>query len=54
VAEHLELMVQNFQNVGQRTQSPAVRGLAQDELPALRDLRSRAQRLDQEESSEKK
>jgi uncharacterized protein (DUF305 family) len=54
VAEHLELMVQNFQNVGQRTQSPAVRRLAQDELPALRDLRSRAQRLDHEESSDKK
>jgi putative membrane protein len=49
VADHLELMVQNFQDAGQRTQTPAVRRLAQDELPMLRDLRSRAERLDREQ-----
>jgi putative membrane protein len=54
VADHLELMVQDFQAAGQRTQTPAVQRLAKDELPVIRDLHSRAQRLDREESSEKK
>jgi predicted outer membrane protein len=53
VADHLELMVQDFQAAGQRTQTPAVQRLAKDELPAIRDLHSRAQRLDREESSDK-
>ncbi len=54
VADHLELMVQDFQAAGQRTQTPAVQRLAKDELPVIRDLHSRAQRLDREESSDKK
>jgi putative membrane protein len=54
VADHLELMVQDFQGAGERTQTPAVQRLAKDELPVIRDLHSRAQRLDREESSDKK
>ena len=54
VADHLELMVQDFQAAGERTQTPAVQRLAKDELPVIRDLHSRAQRLDREESSDKK
>ena len=54
VADHLELMVQDFQAAGQRTQTPAVQRLAKDELPVIRDLHSRAQRLDRKESSDKK
>jgi len=53
VADHLELMVQDFQAAGERTQTPAVQRLAKDELPVIRDLHSRAQRLDREESSDK-
>ena len=54
VADHLELMVQDFQAAGERTQTPAVQRLAKDELPVIRDLHSRAQRLDREEGSDKK
>jgi predicted outer membrane protein len=54
VADHLELMVQDFKAAGERTQTPAVQRLAKDELPVIRDLHSRAQRLDREESSDKK
>ena len=54
VADHLELMVQDFQAAGERTQTPAVQRLAKDELPVIRDLHSRAQRLDREESPDKK
>ena len=54
VADHLELMVQDFQAAGERTQTPAVQRLAKDELPVIRDLHSRAQRLDREESSDQK
>ena len=42
VADHLELMVQDFQAAGQRTQTPAVQRLAKDELPVIRDLLARA------------
>ena len=54
VSDHLELMVQDFRAAGERTQAPGVQRLAKEELPVLRDLLSRAQKLDREESSETK
>jgi predicted outer membrane protein len=45
VAYHLGVMAQDFRDVGERTETPAIRRLAGEELPVIRDLLSRAQRL---------
>jgi putative membrane protein len=45
VAHHLGVMAQDFRDATQKTETPAIRRLADEELPVIRDLLSHAQRL---------
>jgi putative membrane protein len=54
VAHHLGVMAQDFRDARQRTETPKIRQLADEELPAIRELLSRAQRLDRQEKSDSK
>jgi putative membrane protein len=50
VADHLELMTQDFRDTRQKTQTPEIRRLIDDELPVIRDLLTRARQVDAKES----
>jgi predicted outer membrane protein len=50
VADHLELMAQDFRDTRQKTQTPELRRLIDDELPVIRDLLTRARQVDAKES----
>ena len=50
VADHLELMAQDFRDARQKTQTPELRRLIDDELPVIRDLLTRARQVDAKES----
>ncbi len=50
VADHLELMAQDFRDTRQKTQTPEIRRLIDDELPVIRDLLTRARQVDAKES----
>jgi putative membrane protein len=54
VAHHLGVMAQDFRDARQKTETATIRRLAEEELPVIRDLLSRAQRLDRQEESDKK
>ncbi|HET9513937.1 MAG TPA: DUF4142 domain-containing protein, partial [Gemmatimonadales bacterium] len=50
VAEHLEALVDDFREERQEARAQAVRRLAEDELPMLREHLARARRLEAKES----
>jgi putative membrane protein len=50
VADHLEVMAQDFRDTRQKTQTPEIRRLIDDELPVIRDLLTRARQVDAKES----
>ena len=54
VADHLELMAQDFRDTRQKTQTPEIRRLIDDELPLIRDLLTRARQVDAKESQREK
>ena len=54
VADHLEAMAQDFQDTRQKTQTPEIRRLIDDELPVIRDLLTRARQVDAKESQRDK
>jgi putative membrane protein len=49
VANHLESVVRNFREDGQKAKSLAVRGMVERELPVIRELLARARRLERQE-----
>ena len=53
IAHHLGVMAQDFRDARQKTETATIRRLAEEELPVIRDLLSRAQRLDRQEKSGK-
>jgi putative membrane protein len=53
VAHHLEVMAEDFRDAGRKTETPAIRRLAEEELPVIRDLLSRAQRLHSQVDTDK-
>jgi putative membrane protein len=54
VADHLEVMALDFRDTRQRTKTPEIRRLIDDELPVIRDLLARARQVDAKESQRDK
>jgi predicted outer membrane protein len=54
VADHLEVMAQDFRDTREKTQTPEIRRLIDDELPVIRDLLTRARQVDAKESQRDK
>ena len=53
-ADHLESMVQDYRDTRQKTQTPEIRRLIDDELPVIQDLLTRARQVDAKESQRDK